>query len=140
MCAILVLCAGCLDLRDFDGEWTGQRVGEAPAVRVGFAPSATADVTIHRIDSKGLDATLTTTDGVFDGAAIAPIPGAEADVLAGITFDGSPSRVYLAFVATSDGGGPATAVIAIYDDRRVELRVLRGGETPLYGIFLMRQR
>ena len=61
-------------------------------------------------------------------------------MLSGITFDGSPSRVYLAFVAIPDGGGEALAVIALYDDKRVEVRVLRGGTQPLYAIFALTQR
>jgi hypothetical protein len=58
-------------------------------------------------------------------------------VLAGMSFSGSPLRVYLAFFAIPDGGGEALAVIALYDDQRVEVRLLRGGTTPLYAIFAL---
>ena len=51
------------------------------------------------------------------------------------TFDGAPLRVYLSFVATTDGGGDALAVIALYDDDRVEVRLIRGGTQPVYAIF-----
>jgi hypothetical protein len=40
-------------------------------------------------------------------------------------------------VPVPDGGGDALALIALYDDRRVEVRVLRGGTTPLYAIFAL---
>ena len=58
-------------------------------------------------------------------------------MLSTMTFDGGPSRVYMAFVDTADGGGPATVFVAVYFDKRVEVRVLRGGSSPLYGIFAL---
>ncbi len=136
---LAVLLASCTDVREFDGGWAGPRVGEAAALREGVADDATAELEITSIDGHGLAGTLT-VDGVIDGAAFASIPGAEADVLAGVTFAGSPLRVYLAFVPTADGGGDALAVIALYDDDRLELRLLRGGPTPIYGVFALRPR
>lgn len=133
----LVVLAGCTDVRDHAGPWSGVRVGDAPELRVGVASDATIDLEIASIDKHGLTATLTVS-GVIDGAALASVPGAEADVLAGLTFAGSPLRVYLAFAATGDGGGDALVVIALYDDQRLEVRLLRGGTTPLYGVFALR--
>ena len=75
--------------------------------------------------------------GLLPETVVTSLPAAEADVLADITFGGSPLRVYLAFTAVPDGGGEALLVIALYDDRRVEVRVLRGGTKPLYGIFAL---
>ncbi len=137
--ATLIVATGCLDLRDFNGAWTGVRVGDAPALRVGFGDEVTAVLVIERAALRGLQARLTTNDDVFVDAVIQPIPGAEADVLAGVTFDGAPSRVYLSFVTAADGGGPALVVVAMYDDARIELRVLRGGSVPLYGIFSLKR-
>lgn len=134
---LLLLVAACNDVRDYEGAWTGARVGDSPVLRVGIAGDATASLEIGAVDKHGLSGTLT-VDGVIDAAPIASIEGAEADVLAGMTFAGSPLRVYLAFAAASDGGGDALAVIALYDDERVEVRVLRGGATPLYGVFALR--
>jgi hypothetical protein len=68
---------------------------------------------------------------------ITSLAGAEADVLAGITFSGAPLRVYLAFAPVPDDAGEALVVVALYDDRRVDVRLLRGGTVPLYGIFAM---
>jgi hypothetical protein len=45
--------------------------------------------------------------------------------------------VYLAFVAIPDLGGEAFVVVALYDDRRIEVRLLRGGLQPLYAIFAL---
>lgn len=135
----LLLVAACTDVRDFEGAWAGERVGEAAELRVGVAADATADLDITAIDKHGLAGTLT-VPGLIDAAAFASIEGAEADVLADVTFAGSPLRVYLAFVPTSDGGGDALAVIALYDGDRCELRLLRGGATPIYGVFALRPR
>lgn len=134
---LAILLTSCTDVRDFDGTWTGARVGDAPALRVGVTADATADLDITTIDKHGLAGRLT-VDGVVDDAAFSSVEGAEADVLAGVTFAGSPLRVYLAFVPTSDGAGDALAVIALYDDDRLELRLLRGGATPVYGVFALR--
>ncbi len=136
---VAILLSACTDVRDFEGAWQGERVGDAPELRVGVAGDAVADLDLGTIDTHGLSGTLTVS-GLVDAAAFASIEGAEADVLAGVTFAGSPLRVYLAFVPTSDGGGDALAVIALYDGDRCELRLLRGGATPVYAVFALRPR
>ena len=136
--AVWVLAALCLvacnDLRDFRGTWSGSRVGDAPALRVGAGE--TAHLAIDGIDAHGVQGRLA-IDGLLPETAFVSIEGAEADVLANITFSGSPLRVYLAFVPIPDLGGEAFVVIALYDDRRVQVRVLRGGTQPLYAIFAL---
>ncbi len=137
---IVLSCLGaCTDVRDHAGGWSGIRVGDAPALRVGVASDATIELDIATIDKHGLAATLTVT-GLIDAAPVTSLEGAEADVLAGLTFAGSPLRVYLAFAATSDGGGDALVVVALYEDDRLEVRLLRGGATPVYGVFALRPR
>ncbi|MBK7073597.1 MAG: hypothetical protein IPH44_14960 [Myxococcales bacterium] len=139
--AVLAVAAitlgACTDVREFDGRWSGPRVGDAPALQVGVAHDATAALTVARVDRYGLTGTLDVT-GLCVGAAVAPLAGAEADRLASLTFDGAPLRVYLATVATVDGGGDALAMIALFDDRRVEVRLIRGGARPVYAIFDLR--
>jgi hypothetical protein len=132
---VLLTLLGCNDLREFRGDWRGPRVGEAAALRVGVGDGAAA-LSIDRIDGHGLAARLAIA-GLLPEAPITSLAGAEADALAGITFGGAPLRVYLAFVAMPDAGGEALVVIALYDDRRIEVRVLRGGTAPLYGIFAL---
>jgi hypothetical protein len=133
---VATLVAGCSDLRDFRGEWDGDRVGTAEVVKVGAPQANRATLVIDDIDTHGLAGTLTIR-GVVTDAPVATVPGAEADALAGITFSGAPLRVYLAFVAIPDGNGDALVVIALYDHRRVEVRVLRGGTSPLYAIYAL---
>lgn len=134
----LAVLAGCHDLRDFAGTWSGPRVG-GDHVRRGFGIGASATLEVNGIDLDAIDARLSTNDDRFGDATIVPVPGAEADVLTTISFDGSPLRVFIAFAETRDGGGDATAFVSLYSDNRMELRLLRGGDDPLYGIFALTQ-
>jgi hypothetical protein len=133
---VAAVLAGCTDLRDFRGTWRGPRVGEAEVVRVGVPPSATATLTIDAIDTHGLSGTVAIS-GLVPATPVVSVPGAEADALAGITFTGAPLRVYLAFMAMPDSRGEALVLIALFDDHRIEARILRGGAAPLYAIFAL---
>lgn len=136
-CATLVLVtllAGCNDLRDFRGTWEGARVGEAPVLRVGAGDRAS--LTIDDLDVHRLAGSLA-IEGLLPEQPVESLRGAEADAIANMTFDGGPLRVYLAFVPIPDGGGDALALIALYDDHRIEVRVLRSGSRPLYAIFAL---
>ena len=130
---MLVTLLGCNDVRAFLGEWRGPRVGTGELLKVG--PGDAATLTIDDIDRYTLVARLA-VDGLLPETQITSIPGAAADVLAGISFEDAPLRVYLAFVAIPDGGGEALVVVSLYDDERIEVRLLRGG-APLYGIFAL---
>jgi len=135
--ATLVCCvalAACNDLRDFRGSWDGHRVGDDPVLRVGVTATARATLQVEDIDTHGLRALLA-IDGVLPPTELASLPGAEADALAGMTFAGSPLRVFLAFVPMPDGGGDALVIIGLFDDHRIDLRIMRRGSSPLYAIF-----
>lgn len=133
--AIAVIASACTDVRDFRGTWQGAQVGAAAELHVGVPAGAGAGLTIDDIDKRGVSGHLTVQQVV--AAPFTSVPGAEADALASMTWDGAPLRVYLAFVPTIDGGGDALAVIALYD-QRIELRLMRGGTAPLYAIFDLR--
>ena len=135
---LIVLAGACNDVHGFEGTWTGPRVGTAASLDINVAPNATATLTIDQLDLHSISGELS-IQGLVTNAPFSSIAGAEADVLSGITFAGAPSRVFLAFVPIPDGHGEALAVIALYDDKRVELRVLRGGNQALYGIFSLSQ-
>ena len=128
---------GCNDLREFRGSWRGHGIKD-PVLQVNVPDVAEGGVTlvIERVDNHGFDGRLAIA-GLLPETAITSLPQAEADVLAGITFGGGPLRVYLAFATMPDGGGAALVVVALYDDHRVEVRLLRGGTAPLYGIFAL---
>lgn len=136
LATFLLVLAACSDLRSYEGEWTGSRVGDAPALRLGVAPDATATLAIDGIDTHGLRGRLTVS-GLVTDAILTSLEGAEADALATMTFSGSPMRVYLAFVPAA--AGDLLAVIALYDSRRIEVRLLRGGAEPVYAIFALKE-
>jgi hypothetical protein len=131
---VLWTLLACNDLRDFRGEWAGPRVGEAEPLRLNVGGAGRARLAIDAIETHGLTGRLT-VEGLLPETPFASLPGAEADALAGLTFAGAPLRVYLGFVAMPDAGGEVLAVVALYEDRRVSVRLLRGGTAPLYGIF-----
>ena len=140
---VLVALAACSDVRDFRGSWEGPRVGDAAPLHVGVADVATATLDIDAIDTHGLSGHLVVRDQQPSGphtvidADLASLEGAEADVLGGMTFRGSPVRVFLAFVPVADGGDHALAMVSLYDARRVEVRLMRGGAAPIYAIFAL---
>jgi hypothetical protein len=131
---VLLMLVACNDLREFRGTWRGPLVGDT-ALQVN-PPSGPAALAIEVVDSHHLRARLTVM-GLLPETEITSLQAAEADVLSEITFGGSPLKVYLAFAAVPDGGGDALVVVALYDDRRVEVRLLRGGTRPLYSIFAL---
>lgn len=132
----LVALAACNDLRDFEGDWEGARIGDSPALRVGVGESAHATLAIDGIDKHGLRGRLA-IDGLMTETAFVSLEGAEADALATLSFSGAPMRVYLTFVDAPDG--EVLAMIALYVARRIEVRVLRGGSVPVYAIFTLSQ-
>ena len=132
--SITLALLACNDLREFRGTWAGTRVGDTAAVHVGITGDPGATLTITSFDRLGLTGTLD-VDNLCSDAAVTPLAGVEADRLSSLTFDGAPLRVYLSFVATTDGFGDVLALIAIYDDDRIEVRLIRGGDHPVYAIF-----
>jgi hypothetical protein len=133
----LLLLVACNDLRNFAGSWNGPRVGDVDVLRQG--PGESATLTIESIDAHGIAGTLAIA-GLMPATELQSLPGAEADALANLTFSGNPLRVYLAFVPVPDIGGEALAVISLYDDRRVEVRLIRGGVQPIYAIYALEDR
>jgi hypothetical protein len=132
---VLVLLVGCSDLREFRGDWAGPRVGDAEALKL-HVGDVTARLTIDAISEHSLEGRLE-IPMLLPATQITSLAGAEADVLADLSFTGGPVRVYLAFAPVPDGLGDALVMIALYDDRRIEVRLMRGGAMPLYGIFAL---
>lgn len=111
-------------------------MGETAELRVGFTAGSRAQLQLDGVELDSIRGRLS-IPGVIDDAQFAPIPGGQADVLTSLDHRGSPTQVHLAFVETMDGGGVATVLLSLYDAARIEVRVLRGGAQPLYGVFRM---
>lgn len=137
LATFVALSSGCLDIRDFEGTWSGSRVGDDPVLQVGFAEQSSATLVVDDVDLLTLEGSLTTSGDELVSAEIRPIAGATADAISDMTFAGSPERVYLSFVEPTDGAGDALAIVALYNDDRVEVRILRGNPAPLYGVFAL---
>jgi hypothetical protein len=135
---VIALSGACNDVRDFRGTWQGDRVGDSPVLRVGGDAAGRITLVIDNVDSHGIQGRLS-VESLIPETSIESIPGAEADALANMTFAGNPVRVYLAFVpAPPAAGGDALAFIALFDDERVEVRLLRSGSAPLYAIYALK--
>ena len=109
-------------------------MGDSPVLRVGVTATARASLTVEDVDTHVLRAQLA-IDGLLAPTEITSLPGAEADALADLSFAGSPLKVYLAFVPLTDGGGDAMVVVGMFDDHRIDLRIMRQGTSPIYAIF-----
>lgn len=128
------LCA-CMDVRSFEGQWSGKIVAEE-ALRQGFAADAEVGLLqLDHVDLQLITATLTTSDGQFKATPLTRMEKFSFDVLSSLTFDGNPLRTYLLFAppATAAASELAYCFISLFGDNHVELRVLRGNE--LFGLF-----
>ncbi|MBP9085564.1 MAG: hypothetical protein KBG15_05565 [Kofleriaceae bacterium] len=136
---ILALCglASCNDLRDFRGTWQGGLTSVDPILRDGMADGTIATLDIVALDRHGLRGRLT-MPGITLGEIVS-VPGAEADALATMTFDNAPLRVYLCFAQMAQGES-ALVLISLFDDRHIDLRIIRGGSpgSSIYALFGLR--
>ncbi len=126
---------GCVDMRSFEGPWSGKIVAEE-ALRQGFSvDTEVALLQLDQVDLLQITATLTTSDGQFQATPLTRMEKFSYDVLSSLTFDGNPLRTYLLFAppAAAAGGELAYCFISLFGDNHVELRVLQGNE--LFGLF-----
>lgn len=133
---------GCVDLRTFNGEWEGN-ISVESAIRQGFAADAQiTSLQLTDVTTAHVDATLSTSDGIFDGSVLETIEGVTSDVLANLTFDGNPLRSYMMFSELAEepdgdqvSNGPAWIVLSLFDDSRVEMRIMR--RNNIFGLFAL---
>jgi len=133
MTALLAL-AGCDDLKDFRGDYTGVIV-EGNFVRSCFGPSTRADLrfdpdqTIARPDAGAASQNiLTTSDGTFEATPLEPIGSLPNDPLSQLDFPG-PERLrnYLLIARPIRGplaGRDALVVISLLASERIEVRII----------------
>lgn len=124
---------GCEDLRQFSGPWTGD-ISRDPHQQMGFSREARLAATVGAVTRYGIDMTLQ-LPGAADTSRFEPIRNAVQDVLADMQLPGSPLRTYLGFVR-STGEEPFLAVVSLYAEKRVEVRLIRGPESA-YGVFML---
>jgi hypothetical protein len=138
--ALAATLGGCVDVRNFAGDWTGRVVSEE-AVRQGFAVDTSVDLlTLGSVDLQSVSATVTLSDGRFKGTRLQRVVKFSNDALASLSFDGSPLRSYLLYAPLEGdpNGWPASVVISLFGDDHVEMRVLRGND--LFGVFVVHRK
>ena len=135
----MTLGTGCTDVRSFQGSWSGSIVSD-PELREGFSESARGDeLRIERADLHAFSALLTSKDGRFADASLRSFSKVAGDAISNLTFAGDPLRSYLTFVDLADPeGATATAIVSLFDDDRVEWRVMWRRE--LFGLFKLSPR
>jgi hypothetical protein len=139
-CCICVLFAlglttGCVDVRNFEGSWSGRIVTEE-AVRQGFSVSTQVErLEMSEVSLQTISANLTTDDGRFERTPLQRVIKLANDSLASLTFDGAPLRSYLLFAPLVGEltQSPASIVISLFGDDHLELRIFRGND--LFGVF-----
>jgi hypothetical protein len=125
--------AGCEDLRHFSGTWAGDVSGD-PHHQVGFAPGAQLRATIGAATRAELDLALE-LPGSAGALRFEPIRHAGDDVLGDARLAGEPLRTYFGFV-TPAAEAPLLAVVSLFAEDRVEVRLIRGAN-EIYGVFYL---
>ncbi len=154
MLTLTVMCAAlaCTSLDDFSTgkgqEYRGDII-QGKFVRKGFGLSTTLELTFHvdRADQApdstgtGGPGMVRTSDGRFEDALLEPIAELPHDQLSKLDFPGGRLRSYL-FFARSSGVEQdlALVVISLMEDESVEVRIVRGGDDPLYGVFQTKKK
>ncbi|HEY0710580.1 MAG TPA: hypothetical protein VGG33_27495 [Polyangia bacterium] len=134
--ALGLLSVACQDLREFSGTWHGA-VSADPALAHGFAPAATVTAEVTSISREGIDLQLSLPGN--RPARFVPIKRAAGDVLADVQMPGEPLRTFFGFAVETDPAAPGyLAIISLYSDSRMELRLIRGADEA-YGVFALRK-
>lgn len=127
--------AGCTDVRNFAGTWSGQILADSQ-IREGFASEATIDpLFLSQVDLQGIEANLTTNDGQFQNTQLTSVHKFAYDSMASLTFDRAPLRSYLLFapLTSQPNGWPASVLVSLFGDDHIEVRIFRGND--IFGVF-----
>jgi hypothetical protein len=133
--AALLLAAGCEDIRQFQGTWTGT-VAADPTLRQGFAADAPLRATIVAVSRTTLQMTVVLPDNP-DPTAFEPIRRAAADALGDLRLEGEPLRTFLGYLR-SPGAEPLLTVVSLFSEERVDVRLIRGPD-DVYGLFALKR-
>ena len=133
LAAALTATAGCEDLRQFADDWSGE-ISRDPQLQHGFLARSVIVAHIASATRQGVDMTIT-LPGQTASLRFDPIRRASGDVLADMHFAGEPLRTFLGFVTPPDQQ-PYLAVVSLYSEDRVEVRLIRGPDET-YAVFAL---
>ena len=122
--------AGCLDLRDYAGSWEGA-ISSDPALAHGFDPATMVAADVGSADRDHVAFSLAIAGG--PAAPFVPIRRATGDALGEVQLPGEPLRTFFGFVQPT-GQEPFLAVLSLFPENRLELRLIRGADDA-YGVF-----
>ncbi len=143
----ILLSFGCSDLNEFSTKegniYRGSAI-QGNFIREGFASDTELEMSFHvdRVEFQpdqygmGGPGLLQTSDGRFVNAPLEPITQLPHDHLSKLDFPGGRLRSYM-FFANETGLDKAYAIviISLMEDTKIEVRIIRGGNDPLYGVF-----
>jgi hypothetical protein len=133
LAAALLTVTGCEDLRQFAGSWAGE-VSRDPQHQHGFGAGAVLSARVATATRYGIDMTVT-LPGQTGAVRFEPIRHAADDVLADVRLAGEPLRTFFGFVSPPDQA-PYLAVVSLYAEERLEIRLIRG-PNEAYGVFAL---
>jgi hypothetical protein len=126
--AALVLTAGCHDVSSFSTGSGNRYVGPvvpADFVLSGVGSSAQLCLLLDADHLQDAPGSISTSDGMFRGTALRPIPQLWHDPLSTFTF-GEGRIQNLLYIATPTQGADVTVVLSLMDGGGVEARLVRG--------------
>jgi hypothetical protein len=126
--------AGCEDLRRFEGSWAGG-ISPDPRHQVGFAPDATLRAFVGGATRAAIDLRIA-LPGEAAPVPFEPVRHAAGDALGELSLPGEPLRTYLGFLRAAPG--PLLAVVSLYPEDRLDVRLVRGPD-EVYGVFSLRR-
>jgi hypothetical protein len=132
---VLLLAGGCEDIRRFEGVWVGP-VSADPAHQQGFGEAAFLRATVGPVSRTSIDLTFDLPEG---GAPLRfePIRHASDDALGDLRLEGEPLRTFLGFLRPP-GAQPYLAVVSLFAEDRIDVRIIRGPDEA-YGVFTLRR-
>lgn len=122
-----VAAAGCTDLGTFAGTWMGGVVPSAE-VRVGVPETSSAVLNVTRVERTRLEGTIG-LEG--ETVTLRPVARAGNDALGAMELPEAPLRSF--FLVAPLRAGDALAVISLYADDRVDVRLIRSDN--LYAVY-----
>lgn len=132
---LLLLAAGCEDIRRFEGIWVGP-VSADPAHQQGFADGAFLRATVGTVSRTSIDLTIDLPQGNAP-LPFEPIRHAADDALGDLRLEGEPLRTFLGYLRPATGL-PYLAVVSLFAEDRVDVRIIRGPDET-YGVFTLRR-
>jgi hypothetical protein len=133
--ALLLLLAGCEDIRRFEGVWAGP-VSADPAHQQGFGNAAFLRANVGTVSRTSIQLSIDLPEG-SGPLPFQPILHAADDALGDLRLEGEPLRTFLGYLRPPTGE-PYLAVVSLFAEDRIDVRIIRGPNES-YGVFTLRR-